>query len=424
MRRFSSLVDICRVSTGRSDDLFVGVRVNGSNPEVVFPFGFHMSTNEDELRRDIIDFLRVLRKYPVSDSIASDFIDHGSFRIDSYVFLITQYLINPSYMSVTVDNVSSAGDGPIDWRATFRHAGSATVQNGTLIFPSPLKRRSSVDSNRLLSLIHQYSVYIAISRIGWLFTGFVPNKPQMDFDIGLFRQVCTEALAQEFNDNKTRILRSILGILRSEDDLRLDLFNFEIGTNRFEYVWEAAVESIFGNVDRSDYFPGATWSLESTIEDDPEPTEVRASRALEPDSVMVFENDVFVIDSKFYKYSVSHRSSDLPGSSDLSKQISYSRYASMKAPVLLEEFSGRVFNVFVLPFDSSSSLDSGSLSSVFIAGRGWPDWITPSSPEDVVVLVLLDTRDLLLNTVKPTGSLRKLLGDSVVDYFNVRPISA
>lgn len=423
MYPFDSLRDICRVASGRADDVFVGIRVNGSIPEVVFPFGFRMSTTEDEIRRDIIDFLRLLRKYPVEDSLAPVPVDRGAFRIDSYIFLITQYLVNPSYMSVSVENVSQGGDGPVDWNATFRHPGAGSVQNGTLIFPNPLKRRSSVDSNRLLSSIHQYCVYISLSRLGWLFTGFVPNKPEIDFNIGLFRRVCVDALSNEFNDGKVRTLRSILDILRSEDDLQLDLFNFEIGTNRFEYIWEGAIEFVFGNVDRSEYFPGGTWSLHSTDDSSANSRQLRASRALEPDSVMVYDNDVFVIDSKFYKYSASLGSYDLPGSSDLSKQISYSRYASKRAPVLLDNFSGRVFNVFILPFDSLSFSYLNKVNCISIAGQGWPDWITPSNPSDVIVLMLLDTRELLLNAVRPAGTLRRYLSESIVVYFNGRTFS-
>ena len=57
------LEKFCSVSNIVDTDDFVGVRIHDGKPEVRFPLGFSLSNNDDQIRRDIIHLLSVLRDF-------------------------------------------------------------------------------------------------------------------------------------------------------------------------------------------------------------------------------------------------------------------------------------------------------------------------------------------------------------------------
>lgn len=412
-----SLQSICRVASGRGSDTFVGVRVDSSGPQVIFPFGYALSSSDDELRREIIDLIRLLRKFPVSDTIEPNDFQSASFPIDSYIYLVVEYLSQPKYIDFSETYSSIGGNGTIDWVRTLKRADLAAFQDGDLVFPRPLKNRAKSNATGLLSLAHQYCVYASFLRVGWLFTTFVPNPPRISFDVDLLRSACIESLGSEFNDVRSRTIHCMLDILQTEEDPSAVSANIDIGTNRFEYVWESAVSSIFENIDKKLFFPGATWTyIEPTDSTHPPFTE-RAARGLEPDSVMIHAGSVFVLDSKFYKFGDSFRVSALPGAADLSKQMAYAQFASIKAPQLLDDFDGCVYSAFILPYDSSLGTALDTSSAILAVGHGSTDWLVPKSPQDQVALILVDTRQLLIEAIRPSGELRAILARSIREYF-------
>ena len=90
--------------------------------------------------------------------------------------------------------------------------------------------------------------------------------------------------------------------VENQDDVNS---GFTYGTHRFEYVWENMIDFVFGENNKDYYFPHATWTL---IEESKE----RQSSALEPDTIMLFENNAYILDAKYYKYGITKNANDLP----------------------------------------------------------------------------------------------------------------
>ena len=59
---------------------------------------------------------------------------------------------------------------------------------------------------------------------------------------------------------------------------------------------------------------------------------------------MEFDNDIFILDAKYYKYGISQKSNDLPDTSSISKQIFYGEYAKNKYN------NKNIYNAFIIPF--------------------------------------------------------------------------
>ena len=87
----------------------------------------------------------------------------------------------------------------------------------------------------------------------------------------------------------------MLAIIDFEGDKDSDK-NYRYGTYRFEYIWEKMIDKVFGIENKADYFPKTTWYVNGSKYD---------NASLEPDTVMLYGTDVYVLDAKYYKYGVT-----------------------------------------------------------------------------------------------------------------------
>ena len=81
--------------------------------------------------------------------------------------------------------------------------------------------------------------------------------------------------------------------------------NYRYGTYRFEYVWEKMIDKVFGIENKADYFPKTSWYVKGIRYD---------NASLEPDTIMLCGNNVYILDAKYYKYGVTGKAWDLPES--------------------------------------------------------------------------------------------------------------
>ena len=84
--------------------------------------------------------------------------------------------------------------------------------------------------------------------------------------------------------------------------------NYRYGTYRFEYVWEALINKVYGIKEKREYFPNTYWSIDGVQYE---------NACLEPDTIMIWNGNVYVLDAKYYKYGVTRRMTDLPESTSI-----------------------------------------------------------------------------------------------------------
>jgi hypothetical protein len=167
--------------------------------------------------------------------------------------------------------------------------------------------------------------------------------------------------------------------------------NFIYGTNNFEYIWESAVDFVFGENYKADYFPKTQWVIKNAQ------NPVETPSMLYPDTIMLLDNKVYILDAKYYKYGATRNLYDLPKTTSIQKQITYGEYLSNSKATIFEKreypFS-EIYNAFIMPYRSI-----GDEKYEFV-GFARADWKDDRFSYEKVLGILVDTKHLLNITTK------------------------
>lgn len=186
-----------------------------------------------------------------------------------------------------------------------------------------------------------------------------------------------------------------------------DAENLYFGTYNFEYILENMIEDTFGNEKKEKYFPKTRWLLNMGTD--------RRNTALEPDTVMRYENNIYVLDAKYYKYGITNSSKELPNSSSINKQISYGEFIATNKKFEKERQDGlTIYNAFLMPYDASKQLYNEDQRDYYSIGEAIADWKNSNEEYQRVQGILIDTKFLMFNTLKPNTKEIKKLSEEII----------
>lgn len=394
------LRDFCLTNQIAKGDSFVGVRVRKQNIEVIFPTGFTLSQDNVDVRRDILSLLSAIESYSSNDG--SRFLateqhhrDAENMPLSSHFELINHFIADPRLFIPTTTSLSRSGRGRVDWQRTIRLIPRLLSSNGVPVHHEFVTRQTTLDADSLITQIHHYCLWISFNLFGWLFTSFVPSKPVISFDRFRFLRCIQSHLDSTFNDQAKRILLCLRAVVLTYDE-NLRQGDFEFGTYRFEYVWEGMIDSIFGVAGKDKYFPRTSWRIHG--KDSYQPAR------LKPDTIMVHDESVYVLDAKYYRYGLTRVVNDLPGSSDVSKQVVYGQHAASIVT------SKDVYNGFLLP----GAVEGDAIVNAENIGMVFPEWVENPRSFEVVQGIIVDTKSLLHLNRAPNSRVKSLLAESFV----------
>lgn len=382
----------CRVNSNREMDTFVGLRCNDGDISINFPIGYHISDDNRELRKDIMLLFTTLavnteRKESELPGQGSSF-DEVEFPLQSYIYLIKDFIARGYYREQEV-SYKVAKTGKINWSRTIKTQ-RPYVQDTDVFFLDFITKKNSIKENELITLIHEYCVYESFERIGWLFTRVTPKKPRIAKREKMFRTVLKKKISITFNDRNRMLFRHMLAIIDFEGD-KDSVKNYWYGTYRFEYIWEKMIDRVFGIENKADYFPKTAWCVNGRIYD---------NASLEPDTIMLYGNNVYILDAKYYKYGVTGKIRDLPESTSINKQITYGEYVAYEEKFRkLHGNDVKVYNAFLMPFDSRESKYSGE-QKMLKAGEAVSNWKDNSENFQRIQGILVDVRTLMSINVR------------------------
>ena len=167
----------CRVNSNREMDTFVGLRCNDGDISINFPLGYHISEDDNELRKDIILLLTTLSAN--TERKESEILKRGNvfdeveFPLQSYMYLIKDFFVRGYYKEQEV-LYKVAKSGKINWNRTIKTQ-KPYVQDMDVFYLDFVTKKNSVKENELITLIHEYCVYESFERIGWLYTEMMPK---------------------------------------------------------------------------------------------------------------------------------------------------------------------------------------------------------------------------------------------------------
>ncbi len=407
-RRLFSLFDACVYNANLNEkDCFVGIKYENESLRVNFPLGYKKASAEDELKKDVLNLLGVLSS--INDANESfiqtpktAFKEKVLFPIHAYLYLIKEFLTNGYYFEREVVYTKSTS-GKASWKKTVRQI-KPFFQNGSIFYPEFITRKVEHNEDELISQIHQYCVWESFSKIGWLFSSFVPLKPHLGFNRNLFLSIIRTKLSQTFNEKTMLLFNYMIDIIEFLGKSG-DSENFTYGTNEFQYIWENMVDSAFGEKDKTRYYPHCYWEIDGK-EYSSEQLEFKQS-ALRPDTIMIVnkgtENQkTFVLDSKYYRYGESRQLNHLPMSGSIIKQIAYAEYIEKEEDEGRLKKSKSIYNAFIMPYESK---DSAYMKFV---GSARTDFKNEGKPYCKIKAILVDTKWLMENHNKNNKTVEEL----------------
>lgn len=382
-------------ATGKMDNQFIGIKISDNQIEFHYPETYQLSEDDDGLRRDILAILRTvsLAKTRTSD-LSSYNTQHNNdyvFPLGAYLWIINDYLSYGRYENR--EKVYQRGArGKIDWKRTMRS--NPVISDGNVIYTDIISEKKSQKDN-LLTEIYFFCVQKAVDAIGWLYgISFDPNGIDYykKFNKKLYLAVLNTELAHTFDDQKKVRLQNMKNVIVGLDDDIISTREMIYGVDSYDYVYERMVDAMFSRVeDIRDFYPNATWDL--VLEKGPVD-----STNLRPDTVLIKDNKVYILDAKYYRYGTTFKPSDMPETTSIQKQITYGEYVKKVKEGLYDD----VFSAFVLPYSKNQNAHKDkfdeNMEFVGIAKAKWIDSEGESSRR--IVAILVDTKFLITNWLK------------------------
>lgn len=382
----NSLFDRCRTNTNIESDVFVGIRRKDEYYEVTFPLGYHRSEDEKGLRKDILSLINVLAKN--MDKKESEIYvglnqdDPAGIPAQSYLYLIKDFFERGYYKERDTYR-QIAKRGKIDWSRTIKTQ-KPLLQDNEVYYLNFVVKKNTINEDELITTVHKYCVYESFDKFGWLFTSFVPPEPKSGLTKKMMLSVVNDKMQNTFNDRNKQLFRNMIAVIKSvKDDAESE---FRYGTYRFEYVWEKMIDRVYGISEKKEYFPKTTWTLSNGREHD--------NAFLEPDTIMLFNGKVYVLDAKYYKFGWSGAPGHLPESTSINKQITYGEYIAEEEHFMKGGNHPIVYNAFIMPYDSlGKKFPTGT--PIHYIGSATSDWKSGEKKYENVLGILLDVKYLM-----------------------------
>lgn len=381
MQNFS-IRDKCSINTNWDEDTFVGFLCEEGKFSIHFPLGFNISDNDKELRKDIIMLLNIIgimtKKKESSLQKSSNNYTDTAFPLQAYLYVIRDFYERGYYKERETKYIVSKR-GKIDWNRTIKTQ-DPYVQDNSVFYLDFVTKKNTINENEIISLIHEYCVFESFAKVGWLFTSKLPKEPRIRFRYKLFYSVLRDKIASTYNDRNRKLFTEMLAIVDYKGSNNSDN-KFKYGTYRFEYVWEALIDRVYGIENKDQYFPKTSWIIKGKSYD---------NACLEPDTIMIYNGNVYVLDAKYYKFGATGRPSDLPESTSINKQITYGEYiAEQDKFKKLHGECFQVYNAFLMPY---AALPDKNINNIGVAISSWK---SNQKSYEKILGILVDVKHLM-----------------------------
>ena len=425
MTKNNSLLKKCHDPSQDDGDRFVGIKYKDSDIHVYFPLGYKLSDNDNEVRKDIIRLLNILHKFDKKERvipIKKYDKPQSVFPLNAYLEVIRYYMENGYYIE-TEPVYKTRDRGKINWPKTIKNQ-KPTLQKNSKglyipVYTDFTVRESNPNDNKEITYINQLCVYESFEKLGWIFTSYMPPKPagyketkrneeeykenkgKLDnrSQTKRFLIILQKKLSNTNNDKKKILFQSMIDMLKYME-FNSDINNFFFGTETFENIWERLIDKAFGIEDKNKYFPKTEWHLLYGKDHNFKP--------LEPDTIMIYEDKIYVIDAKYYRYGKTGNPDHLPSTSSINKQITYGEY--------VKEKKGKdPFNAFLMPYNMHENPFelNGEFATI---GEAISKWKSGNNKYEHIQGILVDTRFLMHNYENKKSNIIKL-AKSIEDSF-------
>ena len=198
----------------------------------------------------------------------------------------------------------------------------------------------------------------------------------------------------------------MINIIEDADEI-VDIKDLSIGVKAFDKVWERLIDHIFGEDNKEDYFPHATWHVL-------DPRADNLAHALQPDTIMKDKDGkLFVLDAKYYQYGLHSSPLEtefLPQSSDIQKQVTYGKHIAEDSRF---PDNDDVYNAFILPYNGHQD---GGYKEYEVRSIATTDWEMPKKVKKnypYVLAIQVDTKHILSTYTKHNEKEIEILAEKI-----------
>ena len=418
LKKERSLHEYCRNATNKEGDTFVGIKSEIKNEineiSISFPIGFNLPDNEEDAREDILLLIESLQKYKEeSFNIAQHELEQKlkvqEFPINAYLTVISDYYRRKGYYKETEDVYVRRRSGKINYNKTIKKKKAIALVQGFAYLNNQVRKRNDSDKD-LITKINQYCVYESFIKIGWLYTKFLPPKPLVENYNNIFQAELIKKLNSTYKDNDRILFQSMLDILNYKDIVD-NKEKFYFGTNNFECIWENLIENVFGIKNKEKYFPRTYWKLNRN--------EKYKNMALEPDTIMLCNGNIFVLDAKYYKFGVTGNPLHLPNSSSINKQITYGEYIAKSDKFIFDRKKGmNTYNAFLMPYNKNYNMFTNKKKDYLGIGEAIGEWKNSNYDYEHVIGILVDVKTIMSIRTKYNKSEMRKLSEEIINQLN------
>ena len=390
-------------ASGQIDNQFIGIKINQNIIEFHYPETYELKTDDDKiLRQELVSILRTvsLAKTTSIDksSYNTSYKDHYVFPIKSFLWIINDYLTYGRYENIE-KKYEIGIKGKINWKKTMHS--NPIISDGNIIYTEIVSERKNHIDN-LLTEIYFFCVKKAIDSIGWLYNiKFDSDGKDYSklFNEKKYINAINDELYHSFDDNKKIRLNNMKNIILGLDEKMIDSRELVFGVDSYDYVFEKMIDSMFSRLNGENkkvFNPNANWDLVLL----PEPIE---STNLRPDTILIKDGDVYILDAKYYRYGTTFRNKDLPETTSIQKQITYGEYVKQAQ----QGKYNNVYSAFIMPYNRKSNINHDKLhENMEFIGIATAKWFDKDDKEKnrKIAGILIDTKFLIDNWARNNDS--------------------
>lgn len=386
------------------DESFVGVQVKDEKLLITFPHAYELGNKENsQIKKDILKLISIFKNYErkntkISEGLLSSSPPIINFPIDSMLRVYENFLMYGYYFE-REKKYRKSSKGKINWSKTIKEV-SPMIQNNNAYYLDFIVQKKNIKQNSIITDIHKHCVDVSYRMVGWLIGDREPDLDYIKYPKIYMLNELYAKYKTTFNDRDKLLIQDMISIINLEGYF----FKNEnvIGTDRFEYIWESLIDNVFGITDKNHYFPKTFWDFGNSI---------KHNAPLAPDTIMIDDKYLVLIDAKYYKYGVTGNPNHLPGSSDISKQIVYGEYINQ----VKNDKNYKLRNIFLIPYNKNNNV-FGVNKDFYIFGIGKSLWKNNGEHFEKIMGILVDVERLVDFFQENNHMAKELLLKEILKY--------
>lgn len=384
---FEEDAELKELSSGGSESLYVftyvGLVMIQNFVLKCYPKYIDEEVNLDIKLKEVIQVIEKADQKEQEIMIYSEYDSSSSFN----ELALIMYFLN-DYFEYGLYNVEDRileinGYGDINWDKTINDT-FTIISNNRPYYPELVTQRNIPDESHFIKRLHEIILTKVTKTLQDVNLHDLLGLPELllteeelddlaEKDYILYR--IEQQLSVEFNTRNQLLLKALYIYVDKKDTSseKSDISFF--GTNSFHEVWEKACAVAFENhLDHSLKSLGLGDSTQSLKEFLEKPKWISkgitqySSKTLEPDTISIQDSLFMIFDAKYYLLEVEEKGLyNNPGIGDVTKQFLYQ--LAYKDLVSAQEKGLVVKNFFVMPTESETDLDFGSVTMEMFTGK-------------------------------------------------------